>query len=95
MHPFRGRRMSRPLAALAASTIVLAGCSVGSIGGGDGGDNSPGTTTISFLYQNDAATGALGKANAGCRGSNAKASLITPLILIREYKVKTKNEETE
>ncbi len=59
----RSRRLSRPLAAAAALVVVVSGCSVGSIGGdSNNGGGSAGTTEISFLYQNDAATQARGKA---------------------------------
>ena len=58
----RTRRLVRPLAAAAALVIVAAGCSVGSIGGDSNSGSSAGTTEISFLFQNDSATQALGKA---------------------------------
>jgi raffinose/stachyose/melibiose transport system substrate-binding protein len=58
----RTRRFARPLAAAAALVVVVAGCSVGQIGGNSSGGDSAGTTEISFLYQNDSATQTLGKA---------------------------------
>lgn len=57
------RRLARPFAAIAALVVVVSGCSVGTIGGESSDDGaSAGTAEISFLYQNDSATQALGKA---------------------------------
>src|SRR4051812_9388364 len=61
MLPARVRRATRPLVAAAALSLIVAGCSVGSVGSSSD-QGSTGTTEISFLYQNDAATQNLGKA---------------------------------